>query len=201
MANIARVRTVFTGVAGAPFYNNLYFGGIADVINPQDCVDAVDVAWTTLTTIMNINLIGAIEAEVPIIEDTTGEIQSVVSTTGGVVDPTSAAEPLPTATQGLVRLSTNTFVDGRRLRGRVFVPGLTEGSQDAGVPNASTIASLANFGQTILDDSSVNLVIFRRPRPADPDAIPPVEARDGTSASVASSTGWGQFAVLRSRRD
>lgn len=201
MANIARVRTVFTGVGGSPFYNNLYFGGIDNLINAQDCVDAVDVAWTTLTTIMNGALIGAIEAEVPIIEDTTGEIQSVVSTTGGVVDPTSAAEPLPTAAQGLVRLSTNTFVDGRRLRGRVFVPGLTEASQSTGQPNSSTIASLANFGQVIIDDTSVNLVIFRRPRAADPDANPPVTARAGTSASVTASTGWGEFAVLRSRRD
>ena len=201
MPDIARVRTVFTGVAGSPFYNNLYFGTIADVINPQACVDAVDVAWTTLTSIMRIDLIGAIEAEVPIIEDTTGEIQSVVSTTGGVVDPTSAAEPLPTASQGLVRISTNTFLNGRRLRGRIFVPGLTEASQSTGVPNASTITSLAAMGMSLINDANTNLVIYRRPRPEEDPPNPNKPARDGASASAVSATGWGQFAVLRSRRD
>lgn len=201
MALIGRVRTVFTGVAGAPYYNNLYFGSVDNLTDAQAAVDLVDQAWTSLVSIMAGALIGNIEAEVPMIEDTTGAIQSVFATSGGVIDPVSAAEPLPWASQGLIRCATDDFSDGRRVRGRIFVPGLTEAAQDAGVPSATTIASLTAMGQILTTAANPIYVIWRRPRVADPDADPPITARPGSSHNVGACVGWNQWAVLRSRRD
>lgn len=201
MVEIARVRTVFTGVAGSPYYSNLYWDGAEDITGAQAAVDLVDEFWSLLASVMNIGLIGQIEAEVPIIEDTTGQIVGVNTTTGGVVDPTNAGEPLPWATQGLIRLATEGFVDGRRVRGRINIPGLGEGSSDAGVPNAAIIASMQAAGEILADSSSPVLCIWCRPRAANAEATPPVAARAGSSHNVSTVSVWNQWAQLRSRRD
>lgn len=198
---VARVRTVFTGVAGAPYYNNLYFENVNDLSDAQAAVDLVDSAWSTLNSVLAGALIGNIESEVPIIDIPSGNITLVWATTGGVVDPTSAAEPLPWASQGLLRLSTNTFLGGRRVRGRVFIPGFTEAAQDAGIPSATTQTAIANMGATLIAPTEPTLVVYSRPRPADPDADPPVAARDGFASVVEGTTAWNKWAVLRSRRD
>ena len=201
MGTIQRVRTVFTGVAGSPYYNNIYFDSAGTLADAQAAVDRVDAAWTTITSIMNIALLGAVEAEVPQINDENGEITGVFATTGGVVDPTNAGEPLPWATQGLVRLLTNSFVEGRRVRGRIFIPGLGEAASDAGVPNANTITSLNNLGTTLISGGAPHPVIWSRPIEADPDAVPPVEGRLGSSHLVTLASTWNKWSVLRSRRD
>jgi len=193
-----RVRTVFTGVAGAPFYNNLYFDAPDTLAGAQGAVDLVDTAWTTLTSIMAGSLFGTTEADVPVIDIPSGQMIGSYATSPGVIDPTSAAEPLPWATQGLVRLSTADFINGRQVRGRIYVPGLTEASQSTGQPNSSTIASLANMAAVLVASTAADLFIYSRPHP-DPDD--PDVTIDGVASLVTGGSGWDQFAVLRSRRD
>lgn len=201
MALIQRIRTVFAGVGGAPLYNNLYFSNAPTSTAAQEAVDLVTAAWDGLTSIMDIGLTGTVLGEVAELEDTTGEVQAVYAVTAGTFDPSFAGDALPHAAQGLVRLQTQTFVSGRRVRGRIFVPGLTEGANTNGVPNANTIASLTAFGTALIQVTGPELVIYTRPRLADPDATPPVSARVGSHSVVTAAAAWDQWAVLRSRRD
>lgn len=201
MPEIGRVRTVFTGVAGSPYYSNLYFLGLAIGADAQAAVDNVDVFWTSLASVMNIGLVGEIEAEVPVLDDTTGEIVSVFTTTGGVVDPTSADGALPWATQGLVRLATSGFIEGRRVRGRINIPGLGEASSDGGAPGTSIKASMQAAIDGLVDATDSTLVVWSRPKPVVPPTDPPTYDRLGSSYVVTSASVWDKWAQLRSRRD
>jgi hypothetical protein len=201
MVALARVRTVFSGVAGSPYYNNLYFSGVATTADADAVIDNVAGAWGTLASVMNIGLIGEVEAEVPLIEDTTGVISDVLTGSAEVIDPTGPTDPIPPSSQGLVRLLTSTFVRGRRLRGRIFVPGLLEANSASGRPDANAIAFLQAFGDALITPNTFPLRIWSRPVPADPEATPPTPALPGSSGPVTSITVWDQWAVLRSRRD
>jgi hypothetical protein len=150
---------------------------------------------------MNIALLGQIEAEVPVLEAENGEIQSVFTTTGGSVDPTSADAALPWATQGLVRLATSGFVDGRRVRGRINIPGLGEASSDNGAPNVSIRTSLQASVDALISDTAQTLAVWSRPRPEEDPPNPDKPARLGAPFVVTSGSVWDKWAQLRSRRD
>jgi hypothetical protein len=93
-------------------------------------------------------------------------------------------------------------VGGRRLRGRTFVPAPVEGASITnGIPSAAYRTALQNAADNMIGDPDVDLVIWSRPRAADPEAVPPVAARAGSHAIVGSATTWAKWAVLRSRRD
>lgn len=133
------------------------------------------------------------------VEETTGVIvgqfvaAGVASTNG-----TSAGERLPYMTQGLVRLTTATFRDGRRLAGRQNIPLPAETDSTSGKPNAAYLAALqtaANLlGTTIV--TGISQRVWSRPREASLE----LPARAGLSAAVTARTVSPQWAVLRSRR-
>lgn len=133
------------------------------------------------------------------VEETTGVIvgQFVAAGVAGT-NGTNAGERLPYMTQGLIRYTTATFRDGRRLKGRQNIPLPAETDSSAGVPNAAYRAALqtsANLlGTTIV--TGISQRIWSRPRPAS-IALP---ARAGLSAAVTSRTTSAEWAVLRSRR-
>lgn len=197
---IRRVRTVFSGVAGSPWYSNLYFD--ADGVTPsaQQNVDAVDAFWTALASLMDNAVTWTIGPEVPELDETTGELTGVQTVTPGTGAGTDTTDPLPYMSQGLVRLSTTDFVAGRRVRGRIFVPGLTEtANTTTGQPSGSAITAMTTAGTNLV--AAGGLLVWSRPFAGDPAATPPRPARAGSKASITAVSGWNQWAVMRSRRD
>lgn len=180
-----RVRTVFTGVDGGPWYNNLHFlGNGPDAAS--DAHDAVVNFWQDIGAIQHTDVDGVVESEVLEIDPATGDATGAYAEGDFPVGGVATGEILPPSLQGLIRLNTGQFVGGRRVGGRIFVPGLTETYNESG--------SLSAAGQTVLQDA-INVVL------ASTTELVVYSRRYFDDVTVANATVWSEFAVLRSRRD
>lgn len=179
---------VWTGVAGSPYYSNFYFGPASAEYDPALAHDAVADAMNLLGPAFTADLTATVESEVLLIESQTGD--AVGSAPAGTVSYTgeSTNPLLPASTQALLRLSTGAFVNGRRIQGRVNIPGMVTGGATEGLPNDF-------IKETILDAFTPMLTVTPE--------IPWVvwSKKNGTLHPVRELSVWDQFAVLRSRRD
>lgn len=185
MALITRVRVVWTGVAGAPYYSNFYFDN--GVGSAQDMHNDVSTMITGLGQVCTFPMTATVQPEVPLIDSVTGEIQAVEQVVEDVIPMVQSEESLPSALQGLVRFKTDAFVGGRRLAGRFFVPRLGQGFNDNGSMAPAGVTAINSYVQPFVASSASQLVIWSR--------------STGATAPVVSANTWNQFAVLRSRRD
>lgn len=129
-----------------------------------------------------------IEPEVAVIDEATGTQTNVFSTVNSVVNGTNTVEGLPPMTQGLIRLGTSTVVGGHALRGRLFIPGPCEDSNDGSArPSASYRAMLGTAVDNYLIGSTVPYVVY--------------SPTYHTFGAVTSATVWTKWAYLSSRRD
>lgn len=183
MALMWRIETVFQGISGAPYYNQLYWEHTA-VPAVSSAVLAVAQFWGDLEGLITDDLTYNVDGEVPIIESSTGATVGVDTTSGFAGAGTNIAETLPRATQGLARLRTGTFINGRELRGRIFIPGACESNSDGGKPSASYISTVNSEVAAL---ASAGLQVFS-----------PTHLQ---VAFVTGGTCWNDWAVLRSRRD
>lgn len=128
------------------------------------------------------------------VEATTGAlVGAFAGTDPASVVGTSIDHPLPWQTQGLVRLGTSTIVSGRRLRGRLFVPGPGEDDNEStGIPaSAYTTLLTTSFANMLVAGATLSEpVIWHRPTAG-------AGGTHGLITSVGASPDW---AVLRSRR-
>jgi hypothetical protein len=185
MSSLFRVRTVFTGVQGSPWLSTMYFDNGAGTA--QQAATAVGVFWGTIDNRMATSVLWSTEAEVVLIDDATGDPTAVVTTTPSSGAGSGAATMLPVVAQGLVRWRTGVFSGGREVRGRTFVPGLTENDNDLGVPNGSIIPVVDGAAAALVATANADLVIYSRTK--------------SLSESVTSGSMWTSWAELKSRRD
>lgn len=184
-----RTTTRFIGMTGAPYYNQLFFGG-STVGEAQAAADAARLFWGNCANGMSTLLEGQVLPEVVDIDPATGQQIDAFNTTTSIIDGFAAGETLPPANQGLVRFTTSTFVNGRRLRGRVFIPGPTEAMSSGQQPTATYLGYLTDAIDDLITASGPagDLVIYSRTHL--------------TAGVVTGGTGWGSgWGILRSRRD
>lgn len=128
------------------------------------------------------------------IEETTGQIVNQVGAADAAATVfTGSFDLLPLQTQALIRLSTNTFIAGRKLQGRINVPYMKENANDVdGLPTPAITANLLScagkFGTVVT--TAMNQRVWSRPQPG----------RPGLSAPVIGRAVPRQWAVLKSRR-
>lgn len=181
-----RVRTVFSGTPGAPYLSTMYFseaGGTA-----QQAATAVETYWGAVDGQMSNSLNWATEPDVAIVNAANGQVTAATATTPVFGTGSLADAQLPRASQGLVRWLTGIYVGGRQIRGRTFVPGLTEtaNTTDGLVTPATQIAiDLAN--SALVASSNAELQVWSKSL--------------GQSNNTTVGTTWSEFAILRSRRD
>lgn len=185
MALIRRVRTVMTGVVGAPYYSNLYF--LDGVGTTQNLIDIVYAFWDDTKAFTAAGLVRTVEAEVPVIDTVTGDIGAVSVGTSRSTTSTATGNPLPPTSQMLVRLRTNDFSGGRRIQGKIFVPFIAASANDNGRPSVATRTSLTSAATNLVNDAATTLAVWSR--------------KSGVAAAVSGPSVWDQYAVLRSRRD
>jgi len=126
--------------------------------------------------------------DVPVINVTTGALQAINSATAAFGTGTMAGDALPAQNQGLMRLITSTIVNGRLLRGRLFLPAPGEADNGAGGTVSATYTGDYNTAMaTLISDPNSVYQIWSHTHGA---------AGDVTSGSV-----WTKWAALRSRRD
>lgn len=185
MVDLYRVRTVFTGIAGTPYLSTMYFRTIDGTA--QQAVNAVGAFWGAVDGQMHTDLLWDTDSDVEVISDATGQIVSVQSTTPVSGGGALSGDILPPATQALIRWRTGSFVGGREIRGKTFIPGLTETAATSGQVTTATLTAFETAAATLQGTANANLVVYSR--------------ANNTHAEVVSSSCWAQFAVLRSRRD
>jgi len=183
--SLYRVRTVFSGPQGAPWVNTLYFDAAAGTA--QQAATAVRAFWAVLMDPIKSNVTAQVELEVATLNSTTGATEAVSPVTATVLTGLATGEPLPLATQGLIRLRTGVFFAGKEIRGRCFVPGITENFSSTGRPDSALTAYMNTASTGLLAATGTELVVWSR--------------TTGQYAPVVTMSPWSEFAVLRSRRD
>lgn len=188
-----QVMVNWSGIS-APGFSSHYFD-VAGGGTPQQVNDAVGTFWGALDDFIAVGISWSTAPEVRQINEVTGALQSVSPVTPAAGAGIDAGAMLPLA-QGLIRWNTGQIENGRVVKGRTFVPGPVEDSNDgAGLPNAAYIAGL-QAPATALATSLHGLVVYRRPVF---DALGN-RTRDGGLEDVISGTISPSWAYLSSRR-
>nr|CRY97405.1 hypothetical protein [uncultured prokaryote] len=188
MAEMWKIQTIVTGVAGSPYFIVGYFD--ATEISDQAAV----AAWHSFTT-NDSSALGIAQGatyttgtETAIVESTTGLIVGFTATTPASITGSSTEPLCPPASQILVRWGTATVSAGRRVRGHTNLPlvkvsDLTSG----GNLQAGEIADRQGNVTSLLAAAGGSFVIYSR--------------KNRIAAPVVSGSVWNELAVLRSRRD
>lgn len=183
-----RVTTTMTGLSGAPYYSTQYFEG-TEAAEAAAVIPALHTFWTSIKGYITSGLTIDINDEVEVVNIATGQVENTHSV-ASVPITSSGNAALPKSTQGLLRLRTSSFVNGRRLLGRIFIPALANDAQLTGIPSTGFMSTLATAGNALITDTAGGNHEF---------GVYSVTHR--TFAPVTSVSTWNQFAVLRSRRD
>lgn len=186
-----------TGVAGSPWYSNIYFANDAQADLAAGETTKVATFWDSLRSHMVSGCTITVETEIPMIDEHDGKMIGVHVGAGATLTGTGVGERLPGQVQALGQLFTAGFVNGRKVRGRIFIPGVLEGDSQNGVPSVTANNAFAT-ALTALRTGTPSLTIWSRPVKT---ASPGSPIRDGSHWNVNGSAVWSQWATMRSRRD
>lgn len=124
------------------------------------------------------------------LDDATGTLTGAWST--GLVYTgvgNNATESVADATQLLYQWITGVIVNGRFVRGRTFIPGLTNTILSNGNVLAANVTAFTALGTTFVTDPA-NFGIWHRPS----------SAGSGSFHNASACSVWSELAVLRRRR-
>lgn len=196
--SLVRVQTMWTGVAGSPYYTNLYAIGPATTNNGQDLATAWHTYLVSLATFLRSPMVATIDAEILEFDETTGIVTGANSTIQGPVSFTNLTDPLPPANQALLQWTTNGIVHNRRVRGRTNIPGVMEAQSDVTGKPAPVIGTpLLSGAQAMLTTMSGRMRIWAQPFLGTATNPP----RPGSAHAITGVTVAPYWAILRSRRD
>lgn len=179
MTLLARMIIRTTGFAGAPGINVWHFseGSAGGGAWAQAVVDDLyDEVGSILERFKNVGAPGTMrvaDAELAIIESTTGElVDAKTPTTAPVGHTTGGSEPgdLPRAVAMLARFQTNDFVGGRRLKGRAFIGPMSGGTLTSdGLFSTTAMATIEDGFPAITTGLGARLAVYSRPDPGSTD--------------------------------
>lgn len=181
-----RVRITITGAQGTPWVATHFLddqGGNT----AADAVLAVGALWDNLMQLATDNVSYTSGGVVETVDETTGQPTGLTAVTPETGIGQLSNDPLPWATQMVCQWRTGIFVSGREVRGRTFVPGLTEASNTDGVPYSGTMTQLNGYCASYAASLNATPFVYSR--------------QHHVGYPIVAGTAWDQFAVLRSRRD
>lgn len=184
--SLIRYQVDLVGLAGGPGLSTYHFDGTIGPSSNTDISDAVRAMWVGIATIMSSTVVAEGRAFVEELDPATGEITLVEPAPAWSEAGDLTTEKLPNATQGLIKWDTGVYVAGRRLQGKTFVPGPTEGHNTTlGRPHVDYYGTLQNIGDTLLSGITGPVVYSKT---------------HGVYHPITSAIGWSEWAVLRGRR-
>lgn len=184
---IRRVRVQLLGaVVSGPAVSTFYFDNATGTT--QQAVTAVGTFMNSWQAQVSTALNWASEPEVDFLNESTGQLQSTVTTTPFTGVGTQAGARISSVNQVLLRLFTDTISNGRQVRGRLFIPGFVEATNNvAGEPESASLTPINAAATTLINDPNVNWVLWSR--------------KNGIAPAITLASCWSKYAVLRSRRD
>lgn len=188
MANILRIETAVTGWPGAP-------GSLTVYADSQDNVASVCSALRTfldaVKSLIPSGVVFTIPNSGPIISDTTGDLVGTWAAGDVLIVTCTGSGGYAAAAGAVVHLKTAAVMDGRLLRGRIFLVPLVQSMYDTAGNLADTqLGSIRTAAASFVTACAGHLVIWHRPN----------TAHAGGSSPVVSSQVPDLAAVLRSRR-
>jgi hypothetical protein len=148
---------------------------------------AVATFWTGCHDMPHTSTTFLIAGEVESVDENTGQVTAVTSVTPVSVAGLSSEDPMPPANQALVQWRSGSFLNGREIRGRTFIPALTEGDWNSGAWSGTRAANVVAAANALVASANADLCIFSPTH---------LTYRVVTSAAL-----WSKVATLRSRRD
>lgn len=183
-----RVRVNWSGFPGTPYVSTHYFKPpVEDQTAANAAVSQVAGCWNQIDPRQVAGITWATEAIVARITDAgvlVGQFATAPQTSTGAL----VGDWLPRMTQGLLTFHTGVFVAGREIRGKMFVPALTETDNTAAGAPSTTLTTAINLGGlSLLGPAACPLAVWSRTH--------------STSAIVTIAAASPTWALLRSRRD
>ena len=168
--------------------NVLHFAGD---VGPPDS-GAIHDTYLLLGAILPAGLVITVPNTGEVIEDTTGALVDVWTSTGGGTNAGSAPSSCAAGVGAVAGWTTGGIVNGRRLRGRTFAAPLTVNAYDTdGTITPSSLTVLQNWANALM--ASGPLAVWHRPTTPG--------GSDGNSYGVVSGRVRDKVAYLSSRRD
>jgi hypothetical protein len=191
-----RARVVTTGWSGGPGLYTFYSqgSGTEDATTAQDLVDALDDVFLEIQSLFPGAWTATPQTFVDTITVGTGAITATDTVTGWSRTGGSSAGWGALAVGGCVTWLTDTFLAGRRLKGRTFVsPTASEFVDTDGTPKSSMVTALNSMAAAWVGALGVTSapVVWHRP----------VGGSGGANSPITAASVKDKFAVLRSRRD
>lgn len=190
MPDMFQIRTVFSGYTGAPGYNQLYFDASGGTPGAQAASDAVRTFWESVISQMATGTTYAIEADVQILDDSTGALQSVVPTVPLTQSNGAASGAYAAGVGAVTKWVTNAVHGTRRLTGRTFiVPIAASAYEGNGTINSISLAQFRAAAAALVATGEFG--VWGRP----------VAGANGLFAVATASNVRDHVAWLSSRRD
>lgn len=185
-----RVQTVVTGVAGSPYYIVGYFDSSAGGAQSASEAWHTFITGSTTGTANGFPLGSQVrtEPEVQSVNPVDGAILGIAVAPAIVQSGANPGQRLPPSNQILVRWRTGVYIDRREVRGRTNLPcGFEEDSTADGTLPVELQLAYGVRALGLVGNEAARHVIWSKKNGA---------WQETTTASV-----WGQFSILRSRRD
>lgn len=184
---VRQATLIWAGAGGVSGQTALFFQDGATGFDIEDAIAefelAIRPALANTTTVTDTGVIRDMSTASGVL---TGE---VALTSSPVTTGSGGASAVPNASQGLIRIATGIFLNGRHLRGRIYVPGMSASTVlGTGEVNTTGLNALAAAG-TALVTSGVYGVWHR-----------PVGGAGGVIHPANATSAWAEFAVQRRRR-
>lgn len=181
-----RTRVLWTGVAGTPWYSNFFWAGDSSAL--ATAAASATNAWCNYMKGIVVNEITfEVEDEVVAINPVTGEMFDIFPVEGNIYTGTDTGEPLPFQVQALTTLGTAAIEGGRRIKGRCFLGGLSEGGNTTGIGPSAESATIIETGfETTLGGAGAVHVVWSR--------------KNGTNVPITSYNTSTVWSSLRTRR-
>lgn len=199
MAVILRTTGRVSGLSADPYLLSGWYlpatvgGSNTDATN---CLAHFRSVWNTLAAKISTGATITYDPSVIAMEATTGILTGAwVGTTPANSVGAAGTSPLPFQTQGLITWATGQVFNGRRLRGRWFIPGPDEGDNinNTAVPSASYTAqlALAVLAMTTAVTGGSLPVVWHRPSPG---------GSNGGHGAITGGAGSSSWKSQRKRR-
>lgn len=189
-----RFRVVSSGLAGGPYLTTLNVGP-ADEVQASVIAPIIREFLVDLSAQVSANLVFNLDPAAQVVDAATGDIISESEVSMAQVNGTKTQAAEWTAKQGILYYKTGVFVLGKRLAGRIFVPGVVAdaGEQTPVTGYTSVVTGAFADYRLALEALNVAPVCVRRPNTASSAA--------GAAATVTTHGTRPYWGVLRSRRD
>lgn len=192
MANITRIKTVWSNFPGAPGYSSFYYNGAEDPTVASGAAGVVHDFWNAIKGLVPVGLQWQIQGVADIIDPATGHIVDQISITQPPFVQATANGTYSGTSGGLVDWLTTVYRGGRRVRGRTYIVPLGANTYgDDGSLIAATVNTLQTAANDFLAGTDGANVVYSRPTPAHPV---------GTASQITAATVPDLAVVMRSRR-